>query len=64
MTILTIDKNNVLLSMQKILKLVSSGKELEIKVKESEIINIKDKHNNALKEYKSWKYTVRFTKSV
>lgn len=65
MTILTIDKDNAVSSMQKILKLVSSWKRLEIIIKEEKSkIDINKSYENALKEYNDWKITTRFIKQI
>lgn len=64
MTTLTMDKDNAILSIQKILKLVSGGKKLEIRIKEDSKIDIKKSYNKAIKDYNSWKVTERFIKSV
>lgn len=65
MATLTIDKDNAVSSMQKILKLVSSWKRLEIIIKEEKSkIDINKSYENALKEYSDWKITTRFTKQI
>lgn len=64
MATLTIDKDNAILSIQKILKLVSGGKKLEIRIKEDTKIDIKKSYNKAIKDYNSWKVTERFIKTM
>lgn len=64
MATLTMDKDNAILSIQKILKLVSGGKKLEIRIKEDSKIDIKKSYNKAIKDYNSWKVTERFIKTM
>lgn len=64
MATLTMDKDNAILSIQKILKLVSGGKKLEIRIKEDTKIDIKKSYNKAIKDYNSWKVTERFIKTM
>lgn len=54
MNTIIIDKENALTSFQKLMKLVSSGKKLEVTVKESvPKINIEKSYKQAMKDYKN-----------
>ncbi len=59
MTTIIIDKNNTLPAFQKIIKLISIWKRLEVKEIENENYNnkIQKKLDKAIKEYEKWEYT-------
>ena len=60
MTTITIDKDNALDQFQKLMKLVSSWKRLEIKVQKSKKLDIESSLNNAIKEYEKWEFITLF----
>lgn len=65
MNTIIIDKENALTSFQKLMKLVSSGKKLEVTVKEPvPKINIEKSYKQAMKDYENGDYSVRFTKHI
>lgn len=60
MATITIDKENALVSFQKIMKLVSSWKRLEVKIDDKHE-KIKKSYKNALKEYERWEFIYWWT---
>lgn len=63
MATIIIDKDNALVWVQKILKLVSAWKRLEVKVNPKTLpeIDIKKSYKKALKEYENGEYTTLLT---
>lgn len=63
---IVIDKENALISVQKIIKLVSSWRRLKVEEINEWDYNpkIQKSLDKALKEYESWDYSVRFIKEV
>lgn len=66
MNTMIINQSNILENMQKILKLVSKWKELEIKIKDDKEvkINIQESYKQALKDYEEWNFSTRFIKKI
>lgn len=65
MNTIVINKDNALSSVQKIIKLISSGKRLRVEeIKEDYNPKIQKSLDRALKEYKRGEFTTLFVKEI